>query len=529
MGKKEFKKKNKDALEFVLVDRGMDDPNYHNPDASAKVLLHVPKDEIKSELQQKHEQLMEQIPEENRGVYNDDYIEQNLKSIGVDVRNKDIDRKELGQLLDKLHLNDMKDAHSDLTKGAVKDSDSGAKVEPVEEDIDTFKPVVDKTHENNLNKKTNKQYVEEEGVNLFIPATNFLEGILQENRYDIDIKPEEMNEDYKEVYEAMKSDNEENQELEDDFILLANEGLKPVVNEKDNDEVILAEFKKEQYKPSFKHITKEEKEFLDKQFTSTYDKYYKNESDKVKPTNYISKEEFEDAINELAPKKGKEAVLKPLTQKHEDEDEYEDYEDIEDEEFEDFEEGEDNLGGVEEEEGFQGEFKVEKDKARENTKRKPRQKFMQEEITLKDIDDIIHGNQVYIEKTIELFERSPDVKEGDEEGYPEYYIEKKLDITSKHGRIGNLPKELPNENDQSKINKRKVKSDHPANNTQSIILTGTVKAPTEIKSDEDKEEKKLRKKLIKDENKEKRKQKKELRTAFQVTYILIFRRKNVNK
>jgi len=39
-------KKNKNALEFSLVNREIDDPNYDDPNATDKILLEIPKDNI---------------------------------------------------------------------------------------------------------------------------------------------------------------------------------------------------------------------------------------------------------------------------------------------------------------------------------------------------------------------------------------------------------------------------------------------------------------------------------------------------
>jgi hypothetical protein len=563
MGKgKDGKKKNKEALEFVLVNRGIDDPNYGNPDAPSKILLHVPKEELKPTLKDKHEEILEKIPEISRGVYNDDYIEQNLKSLGIAIRNEDeADKKDIIQKLNEINVEGMKKVKIDFTKNSIVTYDKHAKVEPVEEEIDTTsfnKPkgsnnaeVLDDRKLDQIFKKakinakvteynefglpkdinpevlkyvTNKEFVE--GVDIFIPAPGYNE-MIQENRFDIDIKPEEMNEEYKEVYDAMKSDNEEGAEeggLEDDFILLANEGEKPIQIEKD--EVVLTEYKKEKYVPSYKYITKEEKEFLDKQFSSTYEKQYKDDDgdQQVKPKNLVTKEIFEDAINELIPKK------KELTKRFEDEEEYEDYEDYDSEDEDEAEElKEEEYDELEEDdEGECQEFNINKNirvESRGNNKdfdqerKKPRQKYMQEEMTLKEFDEILH-NKGFVEKTIELYDNKPEEGDNDDQiPYPEYYIEKKLDITSQHGRIGNLPKTISAQ-DESKLLKQKNKSNKPKEAASETV--GTVKTPTEIKDDENKTEKKLRKTLIKQENKEKRKQKKELKVAFQVLLYIIF-------
>jgi len=196
---------------------------------------------------------------------------------------------------------------------------------------------------------TDKKFTE--GVDLFIPAPNYNE-IMEQNCIDIDIDPNEMNPDYKEVYEALnkeESDNDNDGILEDDFILIANEGKLPIdllVNDTclNKDEIVLVETHNKDPKiPSYKYITKEEKELLEKKFDKTYKNYYneskkendvknnldnsgvkENEfeeyefsdeeyysskviksSDKINSENSVQKinlKEFNNAINELLPK-----------------------------------------------------------------------------------------------------------------------------------------------------------------------------------------------------------------------------------
>jgi len=79
--------------------------------------------------------------------------------------------------------------------------------------------------------------------------------------------------------------------LEDDFVLLANEGKLPleVVN---NDEQILVKIQKE---PSYKYITKEEKEFIEKRFAKIEENQAKSKSKQNGLTaNYEDEEEYED-------------------------------------------------------------------------------------------------------------------------------------------------------------------------------------------------------------------------------------------
>jgi hypothetical protein len=193
-------------------------------------------------------------------------------------------------------------------------------------------------------------------VDIFIPAPETTP--IETNRFDIDIPIEKMNEEYKEVYEAMNIEGEGEGaevegELEDDFVLLANEGVLPIdpkqelANSKINDnEMILTQTDNKIKNPSYKYITKEEKEFLDRQFNKTI-KEYNNNSSSVegsvnKKTNFVTKEVLEAAMDELIGNKksgptnknnnfknsvsnNKKSIM-GLTAKYEDEDEYEDYE-----------------------------------------------------------------------------------------------------------------------------------------------------------------------------------------------------------
>lgn len=237
-----------------------------------------------------------------------------------------------------------------------------------------------------------------EGVDLFIPAPNYAE-VMQQNRVDCDINPEEMTEDYKEVYDALNNEDyaseAEDAVLEDDFILLANEGKLPIElleDEAENakDEILLVKTsnnfsgndKKDLKQPSYKFITKEEKEFLDKQFHKTYEKFYEDEQDEeneenegvlnanvngnkkskkefeaveeeefeeyelsdvenakrekanIKKTDMQSKE-FNEAINELLPKHKRNNINNNNLNKNENENEEEEEEEEEFEEFDD--------------------------------------------------------------------------------------------------------------------------------------------------------------------------------------------------
>ena len=73
--------KNKDAVEFMLVNRGIDDPHYREENASDKILLLIPKDKTEDSLKAKHEEIIKQIPEINRGVYNEETFNFNKEII----------------------------------------------------------------------------------------------------------------------------------------------------------------------------------------------------------------------------------------------------------------------------------------------------------------------------------------------------------------------------------------------------------------------------------------------------------------
>lgn len=366
-----------------------------------------------------------------------------------------------------------------------------------------------------------------EGVDLFIPAPNFAE-VFEQNRIDIDINPEEMNEDYKEVYEALnneEAENETNGVLEDDFILLANEGKLPIelleeeaLNNKD--EILLVETnnKKDPQQPSYKFITKEEKEFLDKQFSKTYNEYYKDiendennkfenvdeeefeeyeiDEDESKLANKINKnnkktdlksKEFNDAINELLPKH------KRINDKQNAEEENsENLEEEEEEEFEDFDDNllddeyirkQQELGEMEstmkysenlilQEKGAANKNKldnkdggklVEKNNLVLKTKKK-----IEDEETIEDMEKYLYSKEV-IEMDLkvinnmllrdEINQEADKAKEDNDPAYELNYPKKYLDITSVGGTFGNIPKVIGIEGDPKKLEKKLQKEE----------------------------------------------------------------------
>jgi len=170
------------------------------------------------------------------------------------------------------------------------------------------------------------------------------------DQFDIDIKPENMDQEHKEILESLNMDNKldnlegDYEELEDNFILLANGGEIPIDLKRDLIDNKHEEEKKKENPlkkagPSYKYITKEECELLDKKFKSTYEKDYKikeNSNNKDPDINYISKEKFEEAIEELVPSTIKNKTI--LNENEDDCEEYEDYDDYpEEDEFEEYE------------------------------------------------------------------------------------------------------------------------------------------------------------------------------------------------
>jgi len=140
--------------------------------------------------------------------------------------------------------------------------------------------------------------------------------------------------------------------------------------------------------------------------------------------------------------------------------------------------------------------------------------------TIDDLQKLLKDEE-FVEKTKELIEvKAQENEEDTYEGLPIYFIKKKLDITSVHGTIGNLPKTIGATTEMSKVNRSHSKILNSSIN-QSIGKSVVVlnKNPTcgHIPFNvgkENKDEKKLRKKFCKEEKKEKRKQKKELKEAF---------------
>jgi len=157
---------------------------------------------------------------------------------------------------------------------------------------------------------TNKEF--KEGIDEFIPSR-----VIPANVYDIDIKPEEMDQEHKDLFDAIEEKYEGYEEIEDNFILMANDGKLPIIIDENNkesetkienvleDEVVLINENKE--KKKMKHITEEEREFLNKKFNNVFEKEYKTlEEKKISCKNEkIPEKILNEAISELIGKKRK--------------------------------------------------------------------------------------------------------------------------------------------------------------------------------------------------------------------------------
>ena len=402
---KQHKNRNRDAVQFILANRDTDDPNYNNPDVNKKILLQVNKNEDLTEAQKK---LINEIPEIERGIYdeeaklkrllNQEKKEENINKNEANHNNKkgvqfnfdkneiiNYDKKQkISQMqIDKLY-NDIKNKKIDISK--IEDE------EKVNEIFKKFKINAKMVEYNELGVKkdtdpellkfiTDKEFVE--GVDIFVPAPQNNNAKIVED-CDNDMKEENMNEEFKELENELKSDSEnekdkdnnkpnegnkksedintnsnsnskinENEgiqitgDLEDDFVLLANGGELPIElltekeikeEEKKKNESIKKNKEnllQQEGKPTYKYITPEEVEYVRKKFLEVDD----DESKKSKKGNFISKQEFNDAINEiLNAKKGKtdnkKETVMGLKKSILDEDEYEEYELSEEEEEE---------------------------------------------------------------------------------------------------------------------------------------------------------------------------------------------------
>ena len=372
-GKKRSKKnknRNKEAVEFILANRDAEDPNFNNPNVNKKILLQVNKDEDLTEEQKK---IIESIPKIQRGIFDEnaqlklmtqnnditdkndnDEIKKEKKGVNFDFDKNEIinfdKKKKVGELQKEKLINDIKNKKIDISK--IEDEE---KVKEIFKNLKINAKIVEynelglkkDTDPELLKLVTDKEFIE--GVDIFVPAPKDNNGkIIKE--YDNDMNEENMNEEYKELEKELQSDDEDEKiiksakeeekekkeeeintsskeenltenknieikgDLEDDFVLLANEGELPVelINEqeKENSEKNNNQNKNSQDdniknnefsnfnsgKSTYKYITKEEIEYVQKKFL--LDENDENISGKKKG-NFIGKKEFNDAINEI--------------------------------------------------------------------------------------------------------------------------------------------------------------------------------------------------------------------------------------
>ena len=405
-GKKRSKKnknRNKEAVEFILANRDAEDPNFNNPNVNKKILLQVNKDEDLTEEQKK---IIESIPKIQRGIFDEnaqlklmtqnnditdkndnDEIKKEKKGVNFDFDKNEIinfdKKKKVGELQKEKLINDIKNKKIDISK--IEDEE---KVKEIFKNLKINAKIVEynelglkkDTDPELLKLVTDKEFIE--GVDIFVPAPKDNNGkIIKE--YDNDMNEENMNEEYKELEKELQSDDEEEKiiksakeeekekkeeeintsskeenltenknieikgDLEDDFVLLANEGELPVEliteQEKENSEKNNNQNKNSQDdniknnefsnfnsgKSTYKYITKEEIEYVQKKFL--LDENDENISGKKKG-NFIGKKEFNDAINEILNSKkdqkdkNKIETVMGLKKSILDEEEFEEYE-----------------------------------------------------------------------------------------------------------------------------------------------------------------------------------------------------------
>ena len=609
---KSHKKKNKDAVQFILANREINDPNYNNPKATDKILLQLNKDE---DLTSEQKKIIESIPKIQRGVFDEeDRIKQMLeaeqqskeKKVKFDFMNSEIIPFDKKGKVEQIQIEEEIDTGKPHTTKKINKQPHHNPKKIEFNDIDQENKYIDELFKrvkinakvveyNELGLKkdtppeimqfvTNKEF--KEGVDIFIPAPVITEEAL--HIYDNDMKEEEMNDEYKEVEKELKSDsekddkdkNEENDNnlLEDNFILLANGGELPIeyIGEqndnskeetKDNGESIQPKQENTNKKaPSYKYITKEEIEYLNKKFAEEDKKKGKYD----RPNGYVGKEEFNDAIEEMLNTKKEKGVkekkqIMGLAKTIEDDDEYEEYEF--DEEDEDNSYNEEDESGAEDKEDNEEDNKKEnegyvpkitfeyvnkedepdpfdkdnnkksskqtkklkkksKSKQYEEQKKLPQDErdsdYQEDSFTIDDLNKLT-SDKNFVEKTIELYqhEEERESKEGENIEKIEEEIEKKFihepkvrkDITSAQPKMGNLPKSVKEVKKQKDFEKRKKMNQEEPESIQKNVQDESVKHNLK-KEIESKEEKKLRKKLLKMEKKEKRIENKKVKLAF---------------
>jgi len=463
----------------------------------------------------------------------------------IDEKKKEIDNLNLKDLLkgNKEKLLDIDDKTLDILL-----SKSKAKFEADFTEYNEYGLKKD-TNPELLQYVTKKQF--REGTDLFIPAPNYNEIMAQqENRVDIDIDIEKMDDEYRAVFnllnEAELNENdaqfknvplqdnvnakdiniiETNTEggLMDDFILMANDGKLPIeliskeVTKGERDEIKFTEEKQaKQTEPSYKHITKEEKEMLDKKFAKTYDQHYKEKdgfedfpdddegkkAPKQKKIEMDSKE-FKKAMNQLLPK-DKQIEIKKNKNKNdeeesEEEEEFEDYD--EEEEFEDFDEellDDGKMKQIAESDLKYSDHKIlvrEKDTQNKTSSKRPKtkteilgkkfkvinKKDLEEEETVEDISNYLYSKDV-LDRDVKVIEgmlvREEREEKEDRPTDPDFELNFKvnhLDITSASVSYGNMPKNIAIEGDIKNYERRlrkdeKVRKEKELKEKQKEIL-----------------------------------------------------------
>ena len=644
------KNRNKEAVEFILANRDAEDPNFNNPNVNKKILLQVNKDEDLTEDQKKIIESIPKIQrgifDENAKIklmtQNDDNLNKNEKNENKEKKGVNFDfdkneiinfdkKKKIGELQQEKLINDIKNKKIDISK--IEDEE---KVKEIFKNLKVKAKIVEynelglkkDTDPELLKLVTDKEFIE--GVDIFVPAPKDNDGkIIKE--YDNDMNEENMNEEYKELEKELKSDDEEEKiiknikseekekkeeeintslkkensnnndnnninnknieikgDLEDDFVLLANEGELPVEliteqekenNDKNNEKNKINQDINElsdfnNGKNTYKYITKEEIEYVQKKFLM-------EENDEniggKKKGNFIGKKEFNDAINEILnskkDKKDKNKIETVMGLKKSilDEEEFEEYELSEEDEdlkenniqnnknlnininnkkLPNIKEKEENSENEEEEEEkeedykpnikieyvsredepapFDKEDKIKKKRKNKKEFKKSRTKqyeqlkangeLSDESFDKEKLDELLHDEE-YVKKTKELIdsniEEEKNIQEIDKEIENKYNLEPKIqkDITETNDKIVNLPKVIKQEK-REKFNKKQKTEEEQDDKEEKEENKKINNFEEKDLKKETKEEKALRKKLLKMERKERRAEKKKLKNAF---------------
>ena len=642
------KNRNKEAVEFILANRDAEDPNFNNPNVNKKILLQVNKDEDLTEDQKKIIESIPKIQrgifDENAKIklmtQNDDILNKNEKNENKEKKGVDFDfdkneiinfdkKKKVDEIQQEKLINDIKNKKIDISK--IEDEE---KVKEIFKNLKVKAKIVEynelglkkDTDPELLKLVTDKEFIE--GVDIFVPAPKDNDGkIIKE--YDNDMNEENMNEEYKELEKELKSDDEEEKiiknikseekekkeeeintslkkensnnndnnninnknieikgDLEDDFVLLANEGELPVEliteqekenNDKNNEKNKINQDINElsdfnNGKNTYKYITKEEIEYVQKKFLM-------EENDEniggKKKGNFIGKKEFNDAINEILnskkDKKDKNKIETVMGLKKSilDEEEFEEYELSEEDEdlkenniqnnknlninnkkLPNIKEKEENSENEEEEEEkeedykpnikieyvsredepapFDKEDKIKKKRKNKKEFKKSRTKqyeqlkangeLSDESFDKEKLDELLHDEE-YVKKTKELIdsniEEEKNIQEIDKEIENKYNLEPKIqkDITETNDKIVNLPKVIKQEK-REKFNKKQKTEEEQDDKEEKEENKKINNFEEKDLKKETKEEKALRKKLLKMERKERRAEKKKLKNAF---------------